>query len=111
VGNLLGRGKHLNGKIEGGGEILTHEEALELLSEMAKSGSVTAAVALERCASATEVTMTMRIPFGPSWTRSGRLAGRGLMTERRRSAGYPVGYRCEDGSVLAFLSRRRPVAR
>jgi hypothetical protein len=48
VGNLLGRGKHLNGKIEGGGEILTHEEALELLSEMAKSGSVTAAVAHER---------------------------------------------------------------
>lgn len=45
---LLGRGKHLNGKIEGGDEILTHEETLQLLSEMAKAGSVTAAVALAR---------------------------------------------------------------
>jgi hypothetical protein len=44
----LGRGKHLNGKIEGGGEILTREATLRLLSEMAKNGSVTAAIALER---------------------------------------------------------------
>lgn len=36
----MGRGKHLNGKIEGGDEILTHEETLQLLSEMAKAGSV-----------------------------------------------------------------------
>ena len=44
----MGRGKHLNGKIEGGGEILTREQTLRLLSEMAQSGSVTAAIALER---------------------------------------------------------------
>lgn len=48
MGNLLGRGKHLNGKIKGGGEILTREQTLRLLSEMAKNGSVTAAIALER---------------------------------------------------------------
>ena len=44
----MGRGKHLNGKIEGGGEILTRNETLRLLSEMAQNGSVTAAIALER---------------------------------------------------------------
>ena len=44
----MGRGKHLNGKIQGGGKILTREETLRLLSEMAQSGSVTAAIALER---------------------------------------------------------------
>jgi hypothetical protein len=44
----MGRGKHLSGKIEGGGEILTHEETLRILSEMARNGSVTAAVALAR---------------------------------------------------------------
>jgi hypothetical protein len=44
----MGRGKHLTGKIEGGGEILTHEETLRILSEMARNGSVTAAVALAR---------------------------------------------------------------
>ena len=45
---LLGRGKHLNGKVKGGGEILTREQTLRLLSEMAQGGSVTAAIALER---------------------------------------------------------------
>lgn len=60
----MGRGKHLNGKIEGGDEILTHEETLQLLSEMAKNGSVTAAVALARsCAS-------IRARRGTSWTMS-----------------------------------------
>ena len=59
----MGRGKHLNGKIEGGDEILTHEETLQLLSEMA-NGSVTAAVALARsCAS-------IRARSKTSWTTS-----------------------------------------
>lgn len=44
----MGRGRHLKGKIDGGGEILTHEQTLRLLSEMAKNGSVTATVALAR---------------------------------------------------------------
>ena len=44
----MGPGKHLNGKIEGGGEILSREQTLQILSEMARAGSVTAAIALER---------------------------------------------------------------
>ena len=44
----MGRSKHLKGKLEGEKEILTREEVLEILSEMARTGSVTAAVALER---------------------------------------------------------------
>jgi hypothetical protein len=44
----MSRGKSLLGKIEGGGEVVTHEETLRLLSEMAKKGSVTATVALAR---------------------------------------------------------------
>ena len=44
----MGRSKHLKGKLEGEKEILTREEVLEILSEMARKGSVTAAVALER---------------------------------------------------------------
>jgi hypothetical protein len=44
----MGRGKHLKGKIEGEGEILSHEQTLEILSEMARNGSVTATVALAR---------------------------------------------------------------
>ena len=44
----MGRGKHLKGKIKGEGEILSHEQTLEILSEMARSGSVTAAVAIAR---------------------------------------------------------------
>jgi hypothetical protein len=43
----MSKGKQLNGKIKGGGEILTREQTLELLSEMAQDGSVTAAIALE----------------------------------------------------------------
>ena len=35
-------------KLEGEREILTHEETLQVLSEMARKGSVTAAVALKR---------------------------------------------------------------
>jgi hypothetical protein len=44
----LGRGEHLNGKIEGGGEILSREETLRILSEMTRAGSVSAAIALKR---------------------------------------------------------------
>jgi hypothetical protein len=35
----MGRGKPLTNKIEGGGEILTHEETLRILPEMARNGS------------------------------------------------------------------------
>ena len=45
---LLGRGKHLSGQIEGGGEVLSRKQTLQILSEMARAGSVTAAIALER---------------------------------------------------------------
>jgi hypothetical protein len=45
----MSRGKSLQGKLEGEREILSREEILEILSEMAKPGSVTAAVHLERC--------------------------------------------------------------
>ena len=44
----MGRGKHQKGKAEVGGEILTHEDTLRILSEMARNGSVTAAVAMAR---------------------------------------------------------------
>jgi len=44
----MGRGKHLTGQMEGQTEILTHEEVLQILSEMARKGSVTAASLLER---------------------------------------------------------------
>ena len=35
-------------KLEGSDEILTHREVLQLLSEQARKGSITAAVSLER---------------------------------------------------------------
>jgi hypothetical protein len=44
----MGRGKHLTGKMEGETEILTHQETLQLLSEQARKGSISAAIALER---------------------------------------------------------------
>jgi hypothetical protein len=44
----MGRGKHLTDKLEDEREILSREEVLQILSEMARKGSVTAAVALER---------------------------------------------------------------
>ena len=44
----MGRGKHLNGKITGEEEVLSREQTLQILSEMARAGSVTAAIALER---------------------------------------------------------------
>jgi hypothetical protein len=44
----MGRGKHLTGKLEGETEVLSHCEVLQILSEQARKGSVTAAVALER---------------------------------------------------------------
>ena len=43
----MGRGKHLTNKLEGEKEILSREEVLQILSETARKGSVTAAVALE----------------------------------------------------------------
>ena len=60
----MSKGGWQKGKITGEGEILAHEETLQLLSEMAKNGSVTAAVALARsCAS-------IRARRGTSWTMS-----------------------------------------
>ena len=44
----MSKGPQLKGKLIGEKEILTREEALQILSEMATKGSVTAAVALER---------------------------------------------------------------
>ena len=44
----MGRSKHLTGKLEGEREILSREEVLQIPSEMARKGSVSAAVALER---------------------------------------------------------------
>jgi hypothetical protein len=44
----MGRRKHLMGEMEGEREILTHEEVLQILSEQARKGSVTAASVLER---------------------------------------------------------------
>jgi hypothetical protein len=44
----MSRGRSLKGKMEGETEILTREECLQILSEMARSGSVTAAATLER---------------------------------------------------------------
>ncbi len=44
----MGRGKHLTNKLEDEREILTREEVLQILSEMARKGSVTAAAVLER---------------------------------------------------------------
>jgi hypothetical protein len=45
----LSKGKSLVGKMEGETEILSREEVLQILSEQARKGSVSAAVALERC--------------------------------------------------------------
>jgi hypothetical protein len=44
----VSKGKQLKGQLTGDHDVLSREEALRLLSEMAKNGSVTAAVALER---------------------------------------------------------------
>ena len=44
----MSKGKSLVGEVTGDGEILTREEVLKLLSEMAEKGSVSAAIALER---------------------------------------------------------------
>jgi hypothetical protein len=47
----MSRGKSLEGKLDGEAEktILSREETLQILSEMARKGSVSAAIALERC--------------------------------------------------------------
>jgi hypothetical protein len=42
------KGKWQKGKITGDQEILTPDQALQILSEQALNGSITAAVALER---------------------------------------------------------------
>ena len=44
----MSKGGWQKGKVTSAGEVLTHEETLQLLSEMARNGSVTAAVALAR---------------------------------------------------------------
>ena len=44
----MSKGKQLTGQITGDQEILTREQVLRLLSEMAEKGSVSAAIALER---------------------------------------------------------------
>ena len=44
----MSKGKQLTGEIEGDQEILTREAVLQILSEMAQKGSVSAAIALER---------------------------------------------------------------
>jgi hypothetical protein len=44
----MSKGKQLNGQIEGDQEILTREQVLQILSEQARKGSITAAVHLER---------------------------------------------------------------
>jgi hypothetical protein len=44
----MSKGKQLTGQITGDAEILTREQVLRLLSEMAEKGSVSAAMALER---------------------------------------------------------------
>lgn len=42
------RGRQLTGEIEGDQDILTRDQCLQILSEMAQKGSVSAAIALER---------------------------------------------------------------
>jgi hypothetical protein len=44
----MSKGKQLNGQITGDQKILSREQTLQILSEMARAGSVTAAIALER---------------------------------------------------------------
>ena len=44
----MGRGKHLTNRIEGGEEILTYEDTLRILSEMARNGFRTYKEALRR---------------------------------------------------------------
>jgi hypothetical protein len=44
----MSKGPQLNGQIEGDQEILTREQVLQILSEHARKGSITAAVHLER---------------------------------------------------------------
>jgi hypothetical protein len=45
----MSKGKSLVGELEGEKQILSREETLQILSEMARKGSVSAAIALERC--------------------------------------------------------------
>ena len=44
----MSKGKSQKGKITGDQEIVTDDQALQILSEQALNGSITAAVALER---------------------------------------------------------------
>lgn len=43
----MSKGKQLTGQIEGDQDILTREEVLQILSEQARKGSISAAIALE----------------------------------------------------------------
>ncbi len=44
----MSRGKRLNGQIKGDQEVLSREQVLQILSEQARKGSISAAIALER---------------------------------------------------------------
>jgi hypothetical protein len=44
----MSKGPQLNGQIKGDQEVLTREQVLQILSEQARKGSITAAVHLER---------------------------------------------------------------
>jgi hypothetical protein len=44
----VSKGRQLTGEIEGDQDILSRDECLQILSEMAQKGSVSAAIALER---------------------------------------------------------------
>jgi hypothetical protein len=73
----MSKGPQLNGQIKGDQEVLTREQVLQILSEQARKGSITAAVHLERA---------LRLGGGaedddeddiwPSSTRLGRLVSR-----------------------------------
>lgn len=52
----MSKGQWQKDKITGDQEIVTHEEVLRILSEQARNGSVTAAVALERALRARPLT-------------------------------------------------------
>jgi hypothetical protein len=86
----MSKGPQLKGQIKGDEEILTREQVLQILSEQARKGSITAAVHLERA---------LRLGGGAEdddeddiWAElesSGRLASRGDDLGDRRSPEDP----------------------
>lgn len=91
----MSKGGWQKGKVTGEGEILTHEETLQLLSEMAQNGSVTAAAALAR---------ELRLDPGEektSWTTSLTVSCAGMTGRRRRSV-----YETHELDWLDRLRRR-----